>query len=311
MKVIFLGTPSFAIPALDAILQSSHQLVAVVAQPDRLGSRNKVVYSEVKQWAIAHNIPLHQFAKISTPEGIEAVSSYQPDIMVTAAYGQMLSQAVIDVAKHGIINIHGSLLPHLRGASPIQQSIINGEVSTGVTVLNTVLAMDAGDMICSAPIDIGADETFGSLYERMAQLGGSIIVDALDSIENGSVVYTPQDATLVTKCRKITPAQECIDWSDSASNICNLIRALNPSPIAWTTIGGKRLKVLCAQVSSNSYDMPAGQVAYVDKKTLTISCGVGAVNLIEVKPENGKAMPIVSYLCSRKPAVGTIVGGDE
>ncbi len=311
MKVIFLGTPSFAVPALDAIHASHHELVAVVAQPDRLGSRNKVVYSEVKQWALSHNVPLHQFAKISTPEGIETLASYNADIMVTAAFGQMLKQGVIDIAKHGIINIHGSLLPHLRGASPIQQSIINGEKSTGVTILQTVLAMDAGDMITTASLDIGDNETFGSLYQRMAELGGSIIVDALDSIDNGSAVYTPQDESLVTKCRKITPEQECINWCDSAENICNLIRALNPSPIAWTTIGGKRVKVLQAVMSPNTFDMPAGTVAYVDKKTLTVACGSGAVNLVEVKPENGKAMPIVSYLCSRKPAVGSTVGGDE
>ncbi len=311
MKVIFLGTPSFAVPALDAILESHHELVAVVCQPDRLGSRNKVIYGEVKQWALSHNVPLHQFVKISTPEGIEVLSQYNADIMVTAAFGQMLSQAVIDVAKYGIINIHGSLLPHLRGASPIQQSIINGETTTGVTVLQTVLAMDAGDMITSASLNIGSDETFGSLYQRMAELGGSIIVGVLDSIQNGTAVYTAQDESMVTKCRKITTAQDCIKWSNSASDICNIIRALNPSPIAWTTICGKRVKVLSAKVSANNYDLPAGTVAYVDKKTLTIACGVGAIDLVEVKPENGKTMPIVSYLCSRRPEVGSMVGDNE
>lgn len=310
MKVIFLGTPQFAVPALDAIYQSQHQLVAVVAQPDKLGSRNKIVYGEVKQWAMAHSVDLYQFSKISTPEGIEMLTKYQPDIIVTAAYGQMLSQAVIDVAKHGIINIHGSLLPHLRGASPIQHSIISGDKVTGITILKTVLAMDAGDMIAQRSIDILPEETFGSLYTRLSLLGGEMIVGVLDSIENGTAQYTPQDDSAATFCRKITAEQENINWNDSATNICNLIAGLNPTPVAWTTIGGKRVKIFKARVN-DSITGQAGTVVACNKKNLTITCGEGSVDIVQLQPENGKVMDIVSYLCGRHHQVGTKVGNNE
>ncbi len=310
MRVIFLGTPDFGVPALDAIAASSHQLVGVVCQPDKAGSRNKVVFSPVKQWALQHNVPLFQFAKISTPEGVAALKQLSADIMVTAAYGQIVSQEVIDVAPYGIINIHGSLLPHLRGAAPIQHSILYGEEITGITILKTVLKMDAGDMILQHSLTIGKDETCGELFGRMAQLGATTIVEALDLIEQGKATYTPQDESKATYCKKLTKEHELIDWTKSAEEIHNLVRALNPSPVAYTYICGKRVKVLVAQVSTliRPDNCKCGEVIGCTKKSLTIACGQGAVDLVEVQPDNGKRMNICSYLCGNKVCVGTVLG---
>lgn len=310
MRVVFLGTPQFAVPALNAIKQSHHQLVGVVCQPDKPSSRNKVVFSPVKQWALDNALPLYQFAKISTEEGVNAIKALNPDIMVTCAYGQLLSQAVIDIAPHGIINIHGSLLPHLRGASPIQHSILQGEKTTGITILQTVLKMDAGDMILKGSLNIGEEETSGELFERMSHLGAELIVHALDLIEQGKATYTPQEQDKVTFCKKITRDQEVINWCDSAQYIHNLVRALNPSPSASTTIEGKQLKVHKVKVAS--VDRPTnakcGEIIALTKKSVVVACGEGAVELVEVQPQNGKRMPIASFLCGNKLAVGQVLG---
>ena len=241
MRVIFLGTPDFGVPALDAI-NSRHTVVACVCQPDKVGARGKTEFCPVKKYALAHDIPVYQFEKISR-DGVETLTELRPDIMVTAAYGQILSQQVIDIAPHGIVNIHGSLLPELRGAAPIQYAVWQGLTQTGITILQTVRAVDAGDMILQRSIDILPYETNGELCARMSALGAECIVEALDKIADGTAVFTPQDESKATFCHKISAETEHIDWNKTADELINLVRALNPSPAAWTSIDGKRLKI--------------------------------------------------------------------
>lgn len=308
MKVIFLGTPDFGVPALESIIRSNHEVIAVVCQPDKTGSRGKVNYCAVKQCALQHGIPLYQFERISR-DGVETLKQLRPDIMVTAAYGQILSQQVIDIPAHGIINIHGSLLPQYRGAAPIQYAVLKGDKTTGITILNTVLKVDAGEMILQESLEIGDDETSGQLFERMAQLGGKLIVRALDLIEQGKAVYTPQDESKVTFSQKITSDMEKIDWTMSAQEVHNLVRALNPSPVAWTSVEGKRVKIYATAVSNVHHTKPSGTVLSCGKKNLTVACGNGtAIDILTLQCENSRCMDIVSYLCGRKITEGTVLG---
>lgn len=299
MRVIFLGTPDFGVPALSQIIQR-HQVVACVCQPDKVGARGKTEFCAVKKFALSHNIPLYQFEKISR-DGVETLAALKPDIMVTAAYGQILSQQVIDIAPHGIINIHGSLLPELRGAAPIQYAVLLGLKTTGITILNTVRKVDAGDIILQKSLEIKPYETNGELFERMANLGADAVVEALDLIESGKAVYTPQDEEQATFSGKITAEQEQIDWSKPAEQIINLVRALNPSPSAWTLWQGKRLKIHALRPCETIYQGIAGQVVEVTKKHVAVMCGDGkAVYITELQAENAKRMDIVSFLNGHK-----------
>lgn len=307
MRVVFLGTPNFGVPALEKIMQF-HDVVGCVCQPDKVGARGKVEFSPVKKFALAHCLPLFQFEKISR-DGVETLKNLAPDIMVTAAYGQILSQEVIDIAKHGIINIHGSLLPKLRGAAPIQYAVLMGLAQTGITILNTVRKVDAGEIILQKALDILPYETNGELFERMSLLGADAIVEALNLIEQGKATYTPQVEEDATFCSKITAEQECIDWKGSSYELINLVRALNPSPAAWTTVLGKRLKVYALRPCDNQYTGVAGEVVECGKKTLAVMCGDGkAVYITELQAENAKRMDIVSFLNGRKVPVGTVLG---
>ena len=306
MKVIFLGTPDFGVPALQKIIES-HEVVGVVCQPDKVGARGKVEFSPVKKFALSHGLPLFQFEKISR-DGVETLKSLAPDIMVTAAYGQILSQEVIDIAPHGIINIHGSLLPKLRGAAPIQYAVLLGLNKTGITILNTVRKVDAGEIILQKELDVLPFETNGELFERMSQLGADAVCEALHLIETGKAKYTPQVEEEATFCSKITAEQEHIDWSKPSTEIINLVRALNPSPSAWTLCEGKRLKIYALCPCDGNFHGVAGEVVECGKKTLAVMCGDGkAVSVLELQAENARRMDIASFLNGRKIAVSTVL----
>ena len=307
MRIIFPGTPDFGVPALTKIA-SKHDVVACVCQPDKAGARGKIEFCPVKKFALSHNIPLYQFEKISR-DGAEILTELQPDIMVTAAYGQILSQQIIDIAPHGIINIHGSLLPELRGAAPIQYAVLQGLKTTGITILNTVRRVDAGDIILQKSLEILPYETNGELFCRMAELGAQAVIEALELIEQGKATYTPQNEDKATFCSKITAEQEQIDWNLPSEQIINLVRALNPSPPAWTLHEGRRLKIYALRPSNEQYRGEAGQVVAVTKKSLSVMCGDGsAVNVTELQAENSKRMDINSFLNGHKIALGEIFG---
>lgn len=310
MRVVFLGTPSFAVPSLEAIA-AKHEVVAVVCQPDKVGSRGKTEYSPVKKFALSHGLKLFQFEKISR-DGVETLKDLHPDIMVTAAYGQILSDEVIAIAPHGIVNVHGSLLPELRGAAPIQYAVWQGLTETGITILQTVKKVDAGDMVLQKKLQILPYETNGELFDRMAALGAEAIVEALEQIESGRATFTPQDESKATFCKKITAEQEKIDWNLPAEQVINLVRALSPAPGAWTTCNGARLKIFALTKCETSFDGVPGQVVECGKKTLTVLCGdKKAVYVQKLQAENAKCLDIVSFLCGKKIAVGTVLGQDE
>lgn len=307
MKVIFLGTPDFGICALKKIMEN-HQLLACVCQPDKVGARGKVEFCAVKKFALQHNIPLYQFEKISR-DGVETLKTLAPDIMVTAAYGQILSQEVIDIAKHGIINIHGSLLPKLRGASPIQSALLQGFTETGVTILQTVKAVDAGDMIVRKSLQILPYENCGELFERLSVLGAEAVVEALELIENGTAVFVSQNEEEATFTKKISAEQEKIDWTRPAAEVINLVRALSPNIGAHTYWNGQILKIFDLRLCDNAYQGVPGEVVECGKKFLAILCGDGtAVSVRRLQLQGAKCMDAVSFLCGKRIPVGTVLG---
>ena len=296
MKVIFLGTPEFAVAPLRAIIDSRHQVVGVVTQPDRpVGRKGVITPPPVKVVALESGIPVFQYEKIRV-QGVEDLKSLGADIMVTCAYGQILSREIIDICKFGIINIHGSLLPKYRGASPIQAAVINGEKTTGITVMQTEEGLDSGDILAVFETPIGEEETSADLFARLSLLGAKHISSVLDSIENGSVTPKNQDHSLATMVKT---------FNKDAQTVKNLINGMNPWPIAYTLFKGKKLKFYRARVVDGVGK--AGEVIVADKK-LVIACNDGAVEIFSIQEEGGKAMVAQAYLNGRKLKVGDILG---
>ena len=229
MRIVFLGTPIFAVNCLDALVNSQHEVVAVVCQPDKPTERgNKIEFSEVKKYAIDHSIPLYQFPKISR-DGVIDLKALEPDLMVTAAYGQILSQEVLSIAKHGVINVHASLLPKYRGASPIQTAIMHGDTETGVTIMKTEMGLDTGDIMGMVSTPIFEHETAGDLTARLSLLGANLLLEVIEQIENGTVKYIQQEQFNVTITSKIKKEDCLINWDKSAKEIKCLILQTCPN----------------------------------------------------------------------------------
>lgn len=294
MKVIFLGTPQFAVPVLQAILESSHKVILVVTQPDRANRRgNKIVYSPLKEKALQEQLPIAQYPKISSNVG--DIAKLKPDIIVTAGYGQLLSQELIDTPKYGIINVHGSLLPKYRGASPVQSALLNGEKIIGVTIMNTQLALDAGEVILQQSLELNGDENASECLGQLAIIGGGLTVRALDLIEQGKAEYIEQDISKVTYSKLLKKEEGKLDFSDTAENLKNRVRAFTPNPSAYILTKIGRLKVIKSQSMADNSTAKCGEIISV-KDGLVIKCGKDALALLEVQPENSKVMDIADFL---------------
>ncbi len=309
MKVIFLGTPEFACNVLQEIINSKHQVVAVVCQPDKVSGRgNKVLPPPAKVLANQYNIPVYQFNKIRV-DGVETLKSIDADIMVTAAYGQILSQEIIDICKHKIINVHGSLLPKLRGASPIQYSILNGDDVTGITIMRTEAGVDTGPILLQEKVAIDERDTYGTLSEKLSKVGAKLLVNALDIIESGKDTWTAQNDEEATFTKMIKPEFEMLDFGDTSKNIVNKVRALNPNPVAKMVFGEQVFKIFEAKSSDALFNNARiGEVVVSSpKQGLVIKCGDGAVEIVELQAPNGKRMSAKSYLNGKKIEVGSVV----
>lgn len=301
MKIIFLGTPDFSASVLDALINSKHEVVGVVTQPDKPSGRGqKLIATPVKVLAEKHNIPVYQFTRIS--KECDVLKPLNADLMVTAAYGQILRQNVLDLTPKGVYNVHASLLPKYRGSSPIQWAIINGEKTTGVTIMKTDIGVDTGDMVLSKSIKIGEDETAGELFDRLSVLGCEVLLEALDLIEKGKESYTKQDHDNASHYPMLNKDSGLIDFSKTADEIVNLCRGLNPWPVAFVNLDEvNRLKVYKASKMSVDIKYPAGQVIFADdKKGLVVACSDGAVSLDVIQSAGTKAMNAKDYLRGRK-----------
>ncbi len=307
MRIIFLGTPLFAVNCLDALVKSKHLVVAVVTQPDKPSERgNKIEYSEVKKYALENNIPLFQFPKISR-DGIIDLKALEPDLMVTAAYGQILSQEVLDIPKFGTINVHASLLPKYRGASPIQTAVINGDTETGVTIMKTEIGLDTGDIIDTVKTPIFENETAGDVCERLSKLGAELLLEVIDKIEQGTAKYTHQEhinATVTSKLKK----DDCnINWEKSTKEIRCLILGSNPNPIARTMLGNELVKIYRAknsdiELTDEEKGLSVGTILPQSsvKKGLFVRTGDGVIEILDMQLPGGKILPAKQVLNGRK-----------
>ena len=307
MKVIFMGTPDFAVPTLEALIKK-HEVLAVVTQPDKpKGRGKKMVFPVVKEKALEHNIMVYQPQKVKTPEFVEILKEYQPDIMVVVAFGQILSEEILNVPKYGCINVHGSILPQYRGAAPIQWSIINGEEFGGVTTMYMAKGLDSGDMILKAKEKIKPDDTYGSLYDRLSVIGADLLIKTLDLIENGEVKRIPQNDDEATFAPMIKPELEHINWNGKNTDIVNLIKGLNPQPVAYTMLNDEKLKIWFAETIDGDYNGEPGTIVDVRKRDFVVMTAEGAVAVKEVQAQGGKRMSADAYMRGHAIEKGTIL----
>lgn len=312
MRTAFLGTPEFAVPSLKMLVESGHD-IAVFTQPDRPKGRGKsLAMPEVKRFALEAGLPVYQFEKIRSEEGLAALTGFAPDLMVTAAFGQLLSKANLAAAKHGCINVHGSLLPKYRGASPIQSAIIAGERVTGCTTMLTDIGMDTGDILLYKEVEIGEDETYGELYARLAALGAELLKETITALENGTLVRTPQNDEEATHCKTIKKSEAQIDFSRSSQSIHDLVRGMDPSPIAYASCGGENIKIFKTKPLTDASPLfdeatEAGGNAAIgecviasSKKGLIVKTGDGYIEIRELQFPNSKRMDAKAALNGKK-----------
>lgn len=297
-----MGTPDFAVPALEKLAQSpDYTVAAVFTQPDKPKGRKMVMTPpDVKVCAEKLGIPVFQPSSMRSEEVYNSLKELNPDVIVVAAYGQILPKAVLDLPKFGCVNIHGSLLPKYRGAAPIQQSVLDGEKVTGVTTMLMDVGLDTGDILLKAETEIGENETAGELFDRLAVLGGELIIETLDKLKKGEITPQKQDESLATHTSKITKDLCPIDFNKTAYEVHNKVRGLNPWPVAVTEIAGKTVKVYSSRVS----DMSGAAGTILSLKPFVVACGDKSVELIEIQPQGKKRMTAQAFLAGHKLNIG-------
>ena len=292
MRVIFMGTPEYAISSLEAVY-AEHEVVAVLTRADKPNKRgNKIQFSPVKEFALAHNIPVFQPENLKDEALYNELAALNPDISAVVAYGMMIPNNIIDLPKMGTINVHGSLLPKYRGAAPMQYSVLNGDETAGVTIMYVCEALDSGDIILKKEIPVGEDETFGELHDRLSVLGAEALVEAMREIEAGTSTRTPQNSAEATFAPSIKKEECVIDWSLPSAQVHNRVRGLSPIPCANTRLpDGKLLKIYRTEKVEGYSGQPGEIVDVIKKKGFVVACGAGAVCVVSAKPEGKREMP--------------------
>lgn len=302
MKVLFMGTPDFAVACLESLIKAKYDVCAVFTQPDKPRGRKMIMTPpDVKVCALEHNLPVYQPNSLKDGEALEIIKSYAPDVIVVAAYGKILPKEIIDYPKYGCINVHGSILPKYRGAAPIQWSVINGDKETGVTTMLMGEGLDTGDMLLIKKTPISIDDTASSVFDRLAVMGGELIVETLEKAKSGELIPVKQDDSLSTYAPMLDKNISEIDWNNDSLTIHNLIRGLYSWPIAQTRFHGKKLKVYKSAISD--LHGKVGEVVSLDP--LTIACKDGAVEILELQLEGKKRMDYKSFLLGHHIECGT------
>ena len=296
MRIVFMGTPQFAVPSLKKLVEAGYDVVAVVTQPDRKSGRgHKLTPPPIKMIAEIYGIHVLQFAKIKSPQGVAALKQIAPDIIVTAAFGQILSKEILDLPTMGCLNVHASLLPKYRGAAPIQWAIINGEKKTGVTIMYMDVGLDTGDIITSQAVDIKNKTTGGMLYEELADVGAQLLIKTLNSVETGSAERTPQNDAESSYFPPLNKQLGRIDWTKPAQEIYNLVRALNPVMSAYTTIGEDTIKIWEASVALGN--AKPGYIVCADTENgLSVGTGDELLRIETMQAPGGKRMSPQDFL---------------
>lgn len=295
MNVVFAGTPEFAVRVLDALFDSPHHVIGVLTRPDRPAGRGlKPAAPPVKQLAAARGVPFHQPADLRDAGVQGELRRLRPDAMVVAAYGRILPQAVLDIPRHGGVNVHASLLPRWRGAAPIQRALLAGDRETGVSIMQMDAGLDTGPVLLRESIPILDEDTAGSLHDRLADLGGRLVVEALDALEAGRLKPAPQDSEFATYAPKLEARELSVDWRDSALATCRRVRALNPSPGASASLRDVKLKIWrCTTAPGQG---APGEVLNADASGLRVACGEGVVSISELQRSGGTRLPCADFL---------------
>lgn len=309
MHIVYMGTPQFAVPTLQKLIAEGHEIDLVVTQPDRKGNRGKVIYSPVKACALVHGIDVAQpFSIKNDPEFVDLLKQINPELIVVAAFGQILPQSVLDIPIHGCINVHGSLLPEYRGAAPMQYAILDGKTETGVTIMKMEASLDTGDMISSAKTEIDRKDIV-ELSEELAELGANLAAEAVKQIERGQETYTKQDDSLSSYAHMISKEDGYTDFNASAVSIDNKIRAFKAWPGTYTTVGDKMLKIFEAVPTKDVDDeAPYGTVIEVDRDSFVVRCADGALKIYEVQLQGKKRMPVADFIRGFSLDVGMRLG---
>ena len=306
LSILFMGPPDFAAATLGALLTGPDTVVAVVTQPDRpKGRGKKLAPPPVKVLAEEAGIPELQPTKIKTQEFRDELAAYRPDVTIVAAYGRILPLSLLTLAPHGCINVHGSLLPAYRGAAPIQWAVINGDSETGVTIMQMDEGMDTGDILLTAALPIGDEDTAGTIFPKLAELGGATLLKALALLKRGELTATPQDNTKATVAPMLKKEDGRIDWQKSARQIHALIRGLDPWPSAYCFLHGTRFRLFLPEVVHQPTEAEPGTVIGADKRGLLIATGRDCLLVREVQPEGKKRMSVESFLCGSHIDPGT------
>lgn len=308
MNVVFMGTPKFAVPTLEKLIEN-HHVAAVVTQPDKQKGRGKKVsFPPVKESAVKHGIPVLQPVKARDEEFIDDLERLKPDVIVVVAYGQILPERILNIPQYGCINVHGSLLPKYRGAGPIQWAVLNGEKETGITTMYMEKGLDTGDMIDKAIISLDERETSGTLHDKLMVLGADLLIETLKKLEDGTAVRIKQTDEDSTYAPMLSKEMGRIDFTKSADQIEQWVRGLNPWPSAYTELGSKTMKIWDAETVDYDGDGKPGTVVDVTKKQIVVACGENALALNEIQLSGKKRMAVQAFLAGSKVETGTVLG---
>lgn len=305
MRIVFMGTPEFAVPSLEALLKSEDQVVGIVTQPDRpKGRGHSLVPPPVKVIAQRRGIPLLQPLKIKTPDFLDALAAWKPDLIAVTAFGRILHSPILNLPPKGCVNVHGSLLPKYRGAAPVQWAVINGEPETGITTMLMDEGMDTGPMLLQERIPILAEDTAGTLASRLAELGGRLLVETIRQLKAGTVMPKAQDNSQATMAPLLKKEDGVIDWTHSAQSIANRVRGLSPWPGAYTFLGHDRWNIWSAVAKPMRSDEQPGAIITVTKHSIQVATGEGCLELVELQTANSKRMTAAQFLAGHRVSVG-------
>jgi methionyl-tRNA formyltransferase len=312
VRIIFMGTPQFSVGTLESLIAAGHEVAAVVTQPDKPKGRGKEIqFSQVKEAALRHKIPIYQPVKVREPEFIEILKNINPDVIVVVAFGQILSKTILEMPRYGCINVHASLLPKFRGAAPIQWAVIEGEKESGVTTMRMDAGIDTGDMLLKTVVPITEQETGGSLHDKLMMAGAKLCVETLKRLEENTVVFEKQDDSLSNYAKMLDKSLGNIDWNNSAVNIERLIRGLNPWPSAYSKLNHKTLKIWKATVIAEEADGVAGEIVAVANDSINVKTGDGLLAITELQLEGKKRMPAKDFLRGVQLEIGIKLGENK
>lgn len=303
-----MGTAEFAVPSLKVLLESGHKVAGVVTQPDKpRGRGHKVSLSPIKEYALQQDLKIFQPDKIKSPDALQQVSSWGPELIVVVAYGQIIPEAMLNLPHHGCINVHGSLLPHYRGAAPIQRALMAGEQVTGVTTMYMDKGLDTGDMIKQADFSIDDQIDYGELQQRLSLIGADLLIETIEDIAAGKAQRLPQDSNQATYAPALSSSDEVISWHNPAIMLHNQVRALSPRPGAYTTYEGNKLKIYRSEVASSNGAGTPGMIASEHGKLL-VQTGQGWLELLEVQKEGRKRMSARDFMAGQRNIAGVVLG---